>query len=366
MFMERVPVISPDGTPLMPTKASRARRWVKQNKAVGKFNDLGIYYVQLLAEPSDYNLQPIAVGIDPGKLYSGVAVQSKFNTLWTGHLELPFETIKRRMENRRMLRRGRRGRRINRKVVFCLRNHRQVRFSNRRKRKIPPSIKANIQLELRVIKELLKVFPIYKLYYEYVKADVDLTSGRRKARSGKGFSPVMVGQKWAINELEKLVFVEKVYGYQTALMRTRLGLEKTQVKSEQSINSHAVDGIALACHEFLNYETFHTAEGSGKEWVGFVRVTKAPFAVVKRPPFSRRQLHYTVPNKRGIRGKYGGSVTESGLRKGDLVNTPKGVFYVSGQTGNSISISDSSWRRMAKVSISKVKLLRRNNGLLIN
>jgi hypothetical protein len=363
--MQRVPVISPGNTPLMPAKASRARRWVRDGKAVGKFNDLGIYYVQLKAEPSDYNLQPIAVGIDPGKLYSGVAVQSKHNTLWTGHLELPFEAIKRRMENRRMLRRGRRGRRINRKVAFCLRNHRQVRFSNRKKCKIPPSIKANRQLELRVIKELLKVFPIYKAYYEYVKADVDLTSGRRKARSGKGFSPVMVGQKWAIKELEKLVFVETKFGCQTALMRTQLGLEKTQVKSEQSINSHAVDGIALACHEFLNYETFHTAEGSGKEWVGSVGVTKAPFAVVKRPPFSRRELHKAVPKKGGIRGKYGGSVTESGLRKGDLVNTPKGVFYIGGQTGDSMSLNDSNWTRIAKMALSKVKLLRRSNGLIL-
>jgi len=362
MFMERVPVISPDGTPLMPTKASRARRWVRDGKAVGKFNDLGIYYIQLLAEPSDYNLQPIAVGLDPGKLFSGIAVQSSLNTLWTGHLELPFDTVKMRMENRRMLRRGRR---INRKVAFYLRNHRQVRYSNRKKCKIPPSIKANRQLELRVIKELLKVFPIYKLYYEYVKADIDLASGRRKARSGRGFSPVMTGQKWAIVELEKLIFVETKFGYQTALMRTQLGLEKTQIKSERSINSHAVDGIALACHEFLDYETFHTAEGSGKEWRGSVTVTKAPFAVVKRPPFSRRQLHLMVPTKKGIRRKYGGSVTESGLRKGDLVNTPKGVFYVSGQTGNKISISYSDSRRVAKVSISKVKLLRRNNGLLV-
>jgi hypothetical protein len=38
--MERVPVISKDGKPIMPTKSSRARRGIKKGKAIGKFNDL--------------------------------------------------------------------------------------------------------------------------------------------------------------------------------------------------------------------------------------------------------------------------------------------------------------------------------------
>ena len=42
----RVPVFSKQNIPLMPTKPSRARRWVKEGKAIGKFNKLGIYYVQ--------------------------------------------------------------------------------------------------------------------------------------------------------------------------------------------------------------------------------------------------------------------------------------------------------------------------------
>ncbi|MEI6443041.1 MAG: RRXRR domain-containing protein [Nostocales cyanobacterium ELA583] len=43
----------------MPTKPSRARRWIKDGKAIGKFDKLGIFYVQLLAEPSNTETQEI-------------------------------------------------------------------------------------------------------------------------------------------------------------------------------------------------------------------------------------------------------------------------------------------------------------------
>ncbi|WP_242038975.1 RRXRR domain-containing protein [Anabaena lutea] len=53
----RVPVIAAKNIPLMPTKPSRARRWIKSGIAIGKFNKLGIFYVQLIAEPSDIQTQ---------------------------------------------------------------------------------------------------------------------------------------------------------------------------------------------------------------------------------------------------------------------------------------------------------------------
>jgi hypothetical protein len=364
--MPRVPVISKDGKPLMPTKPSRARQWLKEGKAIGRFNDLDIFYVQLTTEPSSDKTQPIAIGIDPGKLFSGIGVQSSLFTLGQAHLELPFKRVRERMDNRRLMRRGRRGRRLDRKLSFDLRAHRQKRFSNRRQGKLAPSIKANRQLELRVVSELAKIYPITDIYFEYVKADVDQTSGRKGAKLGKGFSAVMVGQKWAIEQLSKIAKVHTRLGWQTSNLRKHLGLEKSENKAEQTPESHANDGITLACFRFLDYLPFHTSNGHGHEWKGSVEVTDAPFAIVKRPPVSRRQLHLMVPAKGGKRRKYGGSTTRHGFRKGDLISSPKGIGYASGNTEKQLSVSDANWKRLGQIAASKIQLIRRSNGLIVS
>ena len=366
--MSRVPVLSPEKTPLMPTLPSRARRWIKEGKAVGKFNDLGQFYVQLLVEPSNRKTQPISVGIDPGKHFSGIGVQSAKFTLWTGHLELPFKKVRERMDNRRMMRRGRRGRRINRKLPFLLRAHRQKRFDNRKQGKLPPSIKANRQLELRLIKDLCKIYPITDIYFEYVKADVDLTSGRKGAKSGKGFSAVMVGQKAMVNWLSQLATVHTIYGWQTSNLRKHLKLEKNNNKSEQVASSHAVDGVTLAGYHFVSYKPYFSNNSHGHSWQGNATITPCSFTVIKRPPISRRQLHLMLPAKNGVRRKYGGTVTRHGIRKGDFVKAEKAgkIFYgwCSGDTKTQISVSNFDWKRLGQFTASKVVLLQPSTGLI--
>ena len=353
----RIPVQNPDGTPAMPTKPARARKWIEQGKAIGRWSDLDVFYVQLVREPSGTETQAVVVGIDPGKLYSGIGVQSAKFTLFMAHLVLPFETVKRRMEQRAMMRRTRRGRRINRNVPFAERNHRQKRFDNRVARKVPPSIKANRQLELRVVTELCRILPITKIVYEYVKA-----------RGNGGFSPVMVGQRVMLDWLSKLAPVVTCYGWETANMRSHLHLEKTKDKKAQTPAAHAVDGVALACSEFASYERYHRQGEDGATWQGEVQVTESLFKVIRRPPISRRQLHLFQPAKGGVRRAYGGTVTRHGFRKGDLVSAEMAgrtyTGWVSGDTARQVSVSDINWKRLGQFTASKVQLIKRSTGLL--
>ena len=354
----RIAVVDTKHIPLMPTMPQRARRWIEQGKAIGKWSDLGIWYVQLIVEPSDRQIQSITAGVDPGKLYSGIGVQSTKSTLFMAHLVLPFKRVTERMEFRLIMRRARRGRRINRKVEFSARAHRQKRFNNRRGSKLPPSIKANRQLEQRVLTELKAIFPISTVVYEVVKAN-----------GNKGFSPVMVGQKWQLEQLKKrFPKVATCFGWETANLRRQLGLTKASNKAEQSPRSHAVDGVALAAGQFISYQKFYSAKADGAMWVGSVQVTDSEFRIIRRPPISRRQLHLAQPAKGGNRRKYGGTVTRHGLRKGDFVKAErKGQAHygwVSGETDTQVSVSDINWKRISQFSKKKVALIHRATGLI--
>ncbi len=357
----RVPVLSPEGKPLMPTTSARARKWIASGKAKAVWNDLNIFCVQLLVEPSGTETQNIVVAIDPGKLFSGVAAVSSKAVLFTAHLVLPFKRIIARKQVQKRLRRSRRGRRINRNIPFAQRAHRQKRFDNRRKNKLPPSIRANRQLELRIVNELVKLFAVSEIVYEYIKA-----------RGDKGFSPVMVGQRWMLEQLTTIAPTYKLEGWKTSILRKHLGLEKNQDdKSAQNVTTHANDAIALCASRLMQYKAFDTANSRGHHWVGSIQLTDAPFKIIARPQLYRRQLHFENPSKGGARKRKGGTVTPFGFRSGDLVIATKGKKTIKGYIGGYsepnkvVSIYNHDWRRVGQFSLSKIRLLRRSNGLCV-
>jgi len=64
----------------MPTKASRARRWIKGGKAIPKWSRLGIFYVQLEVDAWNKG-QDVTLGLDTGAKFDGVAIVSRKEVL---------------------------------------------------------------------------------------------------------------------------------------------------------------------------------------------------------------------------------------------------------------------------------------------
>lgn len=373
----RIPVVSLLGKPLMPTTPARVRKWIRHGKAISKRNKVGVFYVQLLREPSGYNTQEIIAGTDRGKAFTGIAFQSKLATIALFHACLPgFYNSKRtskdrqsvtgKMAKRSELRRTRRGNRINRKKPFKLRNHRQKRSSNRRQNKLPPSVKANRQMELRVLYEMAAILPLKELRDE-------LCGGNTK-RNGFGISPVTIGQEWFRTEASRIVPVISVDSLDTGKYRNRLGLIKdTKDKSKQCRETHANDAIALASTYFIEYKELHTSSSHGHQWVGECVVTSSLFIVITRPKLFRRKLHQENYIKGGVLKRQGGTITPFGFRSGDYVQTSKKGEIIRGWVGGfsstfktkNISIYDHNWSRIGQFNPKKVKLIKRSTKLCI-
>ena len=374
----RIPVKNPDGTPAMPTKSSRARKMIKEGKAIGKRTKTGIFYVQLLVEPSGKNKQDIAVILDPGSRYSGIAVVSKKAVLYGCNLELiadekknPFASIKNRMDKRRELRRGRRHRNCRR---------RECRFLNRTKTgKMAPSIRARKQLELKEIKELSDIYPIS------IGAIEDVSFNHYEKRWGKNFSQVEVGKKWLYEELKKIPNIREVRlikGYETNMRREQLGLKKSSNKDERDPSAHVNDCIAM-----------------GSIILGLSMETKTPlreginFDIITRPKYSRRKLHNekvnsqdkrTIEKGHRIRKRFGGTTIDwTSIRKGDYIEVrhrkkddirKKGYIpivyrgWVGGFENDKhlISLYNFDWEVVGQFDIRDVRLLNRNHGLMVN
>lgn len=52
--------------------------------------------------------------------------------------------------------------------------------------------------------------------------------------------------------------------------------------------------------------------------------------------------------------------------KGMRVNSPKGIGYVSGDTEKQLSVSDSNWKQLGQIAVSKIQLIRRSTGLVVS
>ncbi len=385
----RVPVQYPDGQPGMPTSNKKANLLLEQDRAEIIKNKLNVFAIRLKFWPVYRNLQPMALLVDPGSTFTGIAVMSKKCINLSYMIELPGykkgskpiivekklkiigknngkivkiekwpNTIVDRMTERRMLRRGRRHRKCRR---------RECRFLNRSKKgKLAPSMLAKKQLELEVVKELVKLYSIKTIGFEDVSynhyRDID-------GIKGTSFSQVEIGKNWLLDRLKKIIGpdnIRMIKGFETSSRRELLKLPKEKDKTKRNKLSHVTDCVAM-----------------GSIILGILDKSNIPgnkfhFNVLSRPKYNRRSLFAYEPGKGGIFERYGGHIpndkngieTFKGLRKGDYVECKapllKKIFrgWISGYTGDRIYISDFDWNQSPSFSVDNVKLLDRNHGLI--
>lgn len=301
-----VPVIDRDNNPLMPTKPSWARRWMKSGKAT-PFWKQGLFCVRLNVEPETRNTQPIACGIDPGSKKEALTVKSKAHT----YLNLQADAVdwvSSAVKTRREMRRGRRSRK-----TPC----RKPRF-NRSIGGIPPSTQARWQWKLRLCWWLRKVFPLT----DWVVEDVAAQTKQGKRRWNASFSPLKVGKRWFYTFLAKLGNVHLVRGYETKALRDKHGLKKSGDKLSSKFSAHCVDSWVLA-NSFVG---------------GHTKPDNESMLLISPIRLHRRQLHALQPASCGIRRPYGGTRSE-GFKRGAYVKHQKfGVCFVGGASKERISL----------------------------
>lgn len=333
----RIPVVSMDGKPLMPTTPRKARLLLKDGQAKGKRNKLGLFYIQLL-RPVGTETQPMALADDPGAKYDGIAVASHKQIELKAMLFLPVGVPK-KMEIRRNLRRARRFRNTPR---------RSARFNNRKRKKywLAPTQQSKVEARLKSVRELCRIYPVGLIISE------DVRYNHAQNRNGKYFSTVEIGKTYTYEEYRKLAELKLVEVGDTDAWRENYGLEKrTEKKWEQVPETHANDAVAMLMG------------------ITGCRNGETPFYVWHRLQYARRSLHRQMFQKGGKRPRFGGTNNGSYFRKGDWVEAEKaGIVYrgwVCGlptDTSKVLGIADADGKRIGQFSPNKVRLLARSTG----
>ena len=313
-----VPVVDKNQNPLMPTKPSRAKRWIRSGKATPFWKN-GVFCVRLNVDPSDTEFQEIAVGIDPGSKKEGFTVKSEAHTYLNIQADA-HSKVGKKVEKRRELRRGRRSRKCpNRK-------NRTNRLAN--KVRIPAGTRARWDWKLRILDWLSKLYRITHVCVEDIKA----RSIERAKKWNQSFSPLEVGKQWFYTEIEKRWKLLTLQGWETKEIRESLGLKKSLKKLAETFDAHCVDSWCLA---------YHGVDGDGV-------VDNTDIFCISPIPIRRRELHRQNPQKGGKRPRYGGT-TWNGLVKNTLVKHIKyGLTRISGFGKQGIALYSLEGQRLCQ------------------
>lgn len=188
-------VLNVNGLPLMPTEnCGYVRKLLKSDKAQAiKSNP---FTIQLLYE-TENNTQDIDLKIDAGYQHIGISACTDDKELFSGELNL-LENQSKRLDEKRSYRRTRR-------------NHlryRKPRFNNRRRldQWLAPSIQHKLDSHLKVVRKLMLILPISKIYVE--TANFDIQALKDPDISGKNYQK---SEMYDFRNLREYIFFRDNY-----------------------------------------------------------------------------------------------------------------------------------------------------------
>ncbi len=168
MTLNSVFVMDTTKKPLTPCSPARARILLKKGKAA-VWRMVPFTIILKVAKP-DAAPAPLTVKIDPGSKTTGLAlVDSDNQVVFAAELTHRGRAIKSALDTRRMLRRGRRGRKT---------RYREARFLNRVRAKgwLPPSLQHRVDTTLTWVQRFRRWAPVASLALERVKFDMQQMS----------------------------------------------------------------------------------------------------------------------------------------------------------------------------------------------
>jgi len=155
-----VPVLSINGSPLMPCSLTKARHLLERRKA--KIINLNPFAIRLTFE-CENKVQEVSLGVDSGYNHIGFSAITKTKEITSGEISLDDKTSK-RLTERRMYRRNRRNR---------LR-YRKPRFNNRKTPEgwLPPSVQRKLDTHINMVNKLKELTPVKKVTVEIGEFDI--------------------------------------------------------------------------------------------------------------------------------------------------------------------------------------------------
>lgn len=259
---------------LMPMKSKRATRFLETKEAKLRYDSqLRIHYLQLQREPSGYAVQEIVIGIDPGSTFDGISVVSKD----THHHN--FELIQRPKKGKNSIKSFKARQALNRRIRRSRLWHRKIRFDNRTKNKLVPTIKANIDFRKWIITKISSLYPISNIVIEDVKFN---HAKDIKGIKGRAFSLVELGKIEMYNWIREFgIKLELFQGFNTKKLRINsFGYDpKSMLKDSKDFYAHCIDSFVLACNK-----TFIVNKNTGEI------LTSEP--IITNPIFVNRKVLY--------------------------------------------------------------------------